>query len=201
MKLITHIKFKIINCSREEKINFNVQANYDEVVVTDYKLLKYSSLEGIDIVSIVPNSINENESRENPIPNSQRKHNVLNKYKEEAGWEENLKYNCHYYSFFQSTGYWLNDIHRFLEVNKSKYKRKKYTDDVEIIENDIILFVNEANVIIHSCRFEGNEFIHKCGARGVHKFETLDGWKDCNECDYVETSYYEICTLIKENKN
>ena len=192
--LIAHSNFKYRN-RRNETIHFQVQANYEVTLEAEIELLCYKEFSGIALYNI------ENENIENPINFNARITNILSIHQSDFAWEENLKYNCHYYSFFQRTDYWLNDIDRFLDVNESNYNRINYTDGDDILEDDIILFKNNQNEIIHSCRYDGNEFIHKCGARGVHKFENLEDWKTCKECKYDATNNYEICReiVIQEN--
>ncbi|SNR58029.1 hypothetical protein SAMN06265371_10627 [Lutibacter agarilyticus] len=187
-RLISHSNFSYANL-RDETIQFQVQAIYKSEIDSGIELLSYQEFKGITIDHI------DNENINNPIYFNDRLNNILTKYQLDPNWEDNLKYNCHYYSFFQDTDYWLDDIDGFLRVSEAKFVISEYSLEEVFVESDIILFIDKDDKIIHSCRFENNQFIHKCGTRGLHHFNSLEDWRNCEECKYDETKNYKVCRL------
>lgn len=190
-RLISHSNFTYAN-QRGETIQFQVQAFYDGEIDSGIEILRYQGFKGITIDHI------ENENINNSVYFNDRLNNILTKYQLDPDWEDNLKYNCHYYSFFQDTDYWLDDIEGFLRANEAKYVIYEYSLEEAFVEGDIVLFIDKDDKIIHSCRFENNEFIHKCGTRGVNHFNNLEDWRDSKICNYEETEGYKICRLNLE---
>lgn len=165
----------------KQEIDYELIFDYNVEKFNWGKLLHLDKFKRIEIIDV-----------RNPIDNfenTERESNILKHYEKYCeNWVEDFKYNCHYYSFFQKKDYWLNSEDVKSYIKEHDYDELEYSGDIKHLQKDdiILLYNSSCEFPVHSCRFDGEKFHHKCGNRGVYATKTIDA-NEIKECQYQFT--------------